>query len=136
MKNKYKKKQKTKKRHSLICPCNEDIKTQTRLFSGLMTKIGKGNTQIRKKVISSSDPCFIRYLSRCAHGVLSSNIQLPKKNYSILRGSKKLLLKLANKSHSISSKRKVLQEQVGSGFFSLLAGIAASVIGSLINKAI
>lgn len=127
---------KNKKRHSLICPCNEDIKTQTKLFSGLMNKIGKGNPLTRKKVINSSDPCFIRYLSRCAHGVLSSNIQLPKKNYSILRGSKKLLLKLANKYNSVASKRKILKEQVGSGFFPLLAGIAASVIGNLINKAI
>lgn len=125
-----------KKRHSHVCPCNENVKTQTKFYSGLMEKLGRGNNRVRKRLIKSSDPCFIRYLSRCAHGVLSSHIKLPRKEYSSLSGTKPLLLKLVNKSKSIAKKRKLLQEQIGSGFFPLLAGIAASVIGNLINKVI
>jgi hypothetical protein len=135
MKLKYKLNKK-QRRHSHVCPCNENVKTQTEFYSGILDKLGQGNTALRKRILKSSDPCFIRYLSRCAHGVLSSHIKLPKKEYSRLNGSKPLLLKLVSKSKSITKKRKLLQDQIGGGFFSLLGGIAAAVIGNLINKAI
>lgn len=135
MKVKYKHNKK-QRRHSHVCPCNENVKTQTKFYSGILEKLERGNTALRKRIIKSSDPCFIRYLSRCAHGVLSSHIKLPKKEYSRLNGSKPLLLKLVSKSKSIAKKRKILQDQVGGGLFTILGGIAAAVVGNLINKAI
>jgi hypothetical protein len=123
-----------KKRHSITCPCKENVKTQTNLYSPLLNKIGSGSVKSRNSVLKSCDPCFIRYLGRCAKGILSSTIKLPKKKYKLLKGSKQLLLKLSNPSVSIKKKREHLRSQIGSGFFPILASIASTVLGNLIGN--
>lgn len=126
----------TKKRHSMTCPCREDIKTQTQLYAPLLEKVGSGTAKKQKFFLKKCDSCFIRYLSQCAKGILYSTIKLPKKKYKSLKESKNLLLKLVNPRISIKKKREHLRSQVGSGFFPILASIASTVLGNLIGNII
>jgi hypothetical protein len=71
-------------------------------------------------------------LANCATGILHSVIKLPKKTYKTLQGDKNFLLSLVKPSASISSKRQHLLKHSGSGFFPLLAGIAATVLKSIL----
>jgi len=122
-----------KKRHSRVCPCHEHIKTQTQYFGDTLSQLGGEGTseKHRKKLISKCDPCFIRYLSKCATGILHSAIKLPKKQYKTLQGDKKFLISLVSPSSSVEAKRQKLLKHSGSGFFPLLARIAATLIKTL-----
>lgn len=124
------------RRHSPICPCREDIKSQSQYYHKMLQKLGQGSPKKREKILSKCDACFIRYLGRCAKGILCSTIKLPKKKYKDLKGSGKFLLKLVNPKISLSRKREALKTQSGSGFFPLLAGIASTAIGNLIGRMI
>lgn len=120
-------------RHLHICPCKEHIKTQTRYYAPLLKKLGSGSEKYRATALQKSDPCFIRYLGKCAKGILDTNIKLTKRNYSDLAESKQLLLTLANPSSKLYSKRKALIRHSGGGFFlPILANLAASTIGPLV----
>lgn len=124
-----------KRRHSRMCPCHEHIKTQTHYYAPLMKKLSGSDDKHRVEVIKSCDPCFIRYLGKCACGILSSNIKLRKKEYSSLKNSKNLLLNFANPHRGLQQKRLLLQqEQNGAAFpfLSILGGIASSLLGDLI----
>jgi hypothetical protein len=95
-----------KKRHSIRCPCGEDIKVQTEFFSDFVKELSKNDTKKKKqaKLISEADPCFIRYLSNCAKGILNGNIKLSKKRIQTLKPDKKVLLKLIRGSVPIEKK--------------------------------
>ncbi len=125
-----------KRRHSASCPCREDIRTQTHFFSKLLKKLSRSTKKQRDVILSKCDPCFIRYLSHCAKGILSSHIKLPKEQYGGLKGSRKYMLRLVNSRVSIKNKRKHLRSQLGSGFFPLLASITSTVLGNIIGKLI
>jgi hypothetical protein len=125
-----------KRRHSVACPCHEDIRTQTHFFSKLLKKIGRATKKQRDLILSECDSCFIRYLGHCAKGILSSHIRLPQDQYGGLKGSKQFILKLVNPRVSINNKRRHLRSQLGSGFFPLLASIASSVLGSIAGRLI
>lgn len=122
--------------HTPSCKCHEHIKCQTKHYNKLLRKIGSGKTKNKVKLLETCDPCFIRYLGKCASGVLHSVIKLPKKSYKSLSDSKKLMVKLANPKVSVTNKRKHLVSQVGSGFFPILAGIASSLLSNFISKQI
>lgn len=123
-------------RHSSTCPCREHIRTQTQLYGGLISRLGSSNFHRQKKIISSCDPCFIRYLGRCACGLLHANIRVKKRDYSALRESKDLLLALARPNGSISSKRFALINNQGGAIplFSILSTLVSSVLGNLFFK--
>lgn len=131
---KKKKNLNSKRKHSTVCPCGEHIKTQTRYYSKLLPKLGHGRLKKREEILRKCDPCFIRYLGKCASGVLHSVIKLPRKSYQTLSDSKKLLIHLANPKTSVEQKRKKLLNQVGSGFFPIIAGLASTVLGNLLGK--
>jgi hypothetical protein len=122
----------SKHRHSPVCPCNENIKTQSKYYEKILKKCkSKKNCE---DLLKKCDPCFIRYLSRGAHGILTQSIQLPEKSYKKLGSSKKSLIKLSNPNISIARKRNLLINKKGGGV--IIPTLIASVIGSLISKAI
>lgn len=136
MKNREKPKLPRKKRHSRVCPCREHIKIQTQYFSPLLQKLGKSSFSEQREIIKGCDPCFIRYLGKCACGILNTNIKLNKKDYASLKDSKRLLLSFAKPDVSLKKKRALLQNQNGGAFpfLSILGGLASSLIGNLITK--
>ncbi len=121
------------RRHSTKCPCQEHIRTQTQFYGTLLQKLGRANGKKQQRIISRCDPCFIRFLGKCACGVLHTNIQLKKSDYSVLKDSKNLLLKLAHPHVSIASKRDALRGKTGGAFpfFSILGTLATSVLSDL-----
>jgi hypothetical protein len=122
-----------KKRHSRVCPCNEHIKVQTKFFGNSLSQLGNEvNLKKRKKLLKKCDPCFIRFLAKCATGVLHSAIKLPKKTYKTLQGDKKFLLSLVKPSFGVEAKRSQLLKHSGSGFIPLLARIAATVLETIL----
>jgi hypothetical protein len=133
-KKQVKKKKPLKRKHSTVCPCGEHIKTQTSYYSKLLPQLGCGNLKKRADILKKCDPCFIRYLGKCASGVLHSVIKLPHKSYQSLSDSKKLLIHLSNPKTSVERKRKQLLGQVGSGFFPIIAGLASTLLGNLFGK--
>jgi hypothetical protein len=123
-----------KRKHSQVCPCSEHIKTQTKFYSKLLPKLGRGSVKKREELLKKCDPCFIRYLGKCASGVLQKAIKLPKHSYNSLSDSKHLLVHLADPEISVGKKRRKLLSQVGSGFFPIIAGIASTLLGNLLSK--
>jgi hypothetical protein len=124
------------KRHSMLCPCGEHIRTQTELYAPLLRKLGSGGPVKKRNVVSKCDPCFIRFLGRCACGVLNTNIHLKPDDYSSLKGSKEVLLKLAHPNTSVSIKRTLLKRQSGAAFpfLSVLGTLASTVLSNLFLK--
>jgi hypothetical protein len=123
------------RRHSRVCPCAEHIRTQSHYYSTLLQKLGKSSLKGQKKIVSSCDACFIRFLGKCACGVLHTDIKLKKKDYSSLKPSKNLLVALAQPNTSITRKRELLKKQTGAAipFFSILGTIASSVLSNLLS---
>lgn len=122
----------SKHRHSPVCPCNENIKTQSRYYEKILKKCK--NKKNCEDLLKKCDPCFIRYLSRGAHGILTQSIKLPEKTYKKLGSSKKSLVKLSNPNLSIAKKRHLLINKDGGAAF--IPALLASVIGGIISKAI
>lgn len=129
------KKQLKHRRHSKLCPCNEDILVQSQYFSKLIKKISNLSEVKRSEILKNADPCFIRYLEKCAKGILKTHIKLYKGKYKELSKDKNLLLKLANPNISLNSKRQQLIHQKG-GFLGILAGIAGAAITELLSQGI
>lgn len=122
-----------KKRHSRVCPCNEHVKSQTNYFGESLNRIGNDSSvKQRKRFLKRCDPCFIRYITKCAAGILHSAIKLPKKTYKTLQGDKRFLLSLVKPSVGVETKRQQLLNHSGSGFFSLLSNIAAAVLKTIL----
>lgn len=122
------------RRHSKKCPCNENILTQSRYFGKSTDALVNRTGSNRTKFIRKTDPCFVRYLSRCAEGVLTGDVKLRKKSdYKQL--DKDFLTKFANPALNIKHKRKLLQHrgQYG-GFLGIIAEIAAAALASLIGS--
>ncbi|HLP34440.1 MAG TPA: hypothetical protein VK133_00365 [Amoebophilaceae bacterium] len=128
--------QSNSKRHSASCPCREHIRTQTQFYGTLLKKLGSGGPIKRQNVITQCDPCFIRFLGKYATGLLHTNIRLKKEDYSALKDSKDLLLKLAHPNTSVKVKRSTLKKQTGAAipFFSILGSLASTVLGNLFLK--
>lgn len=124
------------RRHSRMCPCREHIRTQTHYYAPLMQKLSQTDEKGRTKVLKECDPCFIRYLGKCACGILSANIKLKKRDYSSLKSAKGVLLNFANPHIGLEKKRALLERQSGSAFpfISILGGIASSLLGDLLFK--
>lgn len=123
------------RRHSKVCPCKEHIQTQAQYYSDLSNRLIRNESpKSRKAILRKTDPCFIRYASRCAKGVLTGDVPLRKKtDYKKL--NKTLLTNLASPHKSAEKKRNILikQSQQSGGFLGILAEIAAAAIASLIG---
>lgn len=135
MSDQQKKQTNRKKRHSPVCPCREHIKDQTAYYAPFLHKLGQSEERQQRKLIHTCDPCFIRFLGKCACGILNANIKLRKKDYKALKPSKQLLMNFANPHISVKHKRNLLQKQSGGGFpfFSILGGIASSLLANILS---
>lgn len=115
------------------CTCRLPIQSQGMIHSKqLLSLDDSAGVKTRQKVVKRASPCFIRYLSSCAQGILSGNIKLKKSIYKDLAPDKQFLLSLANKRGRLDYKRKLLSKHEG-GFWPLLIPIAeaaATAIGS------
>jgi hypothetical protein len=129
--------EKKKTFHSVKCPCNEHIKVQTEFFSDFVKKLQ--NSKSKKKqttLLSKVNPCFFRYLSHCASGVLQGDIKLSKQKLKEIASEKKLLIKLVRPSVSFDKKREYFINEQKGGFLGILAGIAASALSSILGSQI
>jgi len=127
---------KIKKRHSKDCPCNENIKVQSEFFGKTINKLAHSSPKKRFGLIAKASPCFIKYLSHCACGILKGHIKLTKKKLKELRKEKKVLMKLVTPKLSLGKKKQLLmKEQIG-GFLGVLAGIASATLSSIIGNQI
>ena len=122
------------KRHSVSCPCFENIKVQTEYFSDFIEKVASSDKKKQTTLLSKADPCFIRYLSHCAKGVLNGGIKLSKKKFKEIAPDKKVLIKLVRKTTPLELKRDFLIKEQKGGFLSILAGIAAAAVSSILSK--
>lgn len=118
------------RRHSRVCPCRENVKTQTQYFGKLLNKLAKSKN--KKSILKKVDPCFIRYLRNCAKGLLHTHIEVPESQLSDLASCKELLLELAREREGIEKKRNLLLKHKG-GFFPILAGIASAALGNIVS---
>lgn len=121
------------KRHSLKYPCNEHIKVQSEFHSALIKKVLQANPSAQKRLLKKATPCFFKYVSRCADGILKGNVKLTKKRLKTLSPEKQLLLKLVSTSPWQKKRDYFIREQKG-GFLSILAGIASAALSSIIGK--
>lgn len=133
-----KKKKKTRtRRHSARCPCNEHIRTQTQYFAPTVERLTKVDDEKKqRKLLRKCDPCFIRYIGRCADGILRTCVKLKQSDYDQLKPAKQLLLKLAHPYITLKKKRKLLRNQNGGAFpfLSVLGSLVTSIIGDLIVR--
>lgn len=129
-------KKKKIKRHSEKCPCAENVKVQTEFFSNFINKLSKKKVKKQSDLISKADPCFIRYLSHCANGILKGDIKLSKTKFKELSPEKRLLIKLVRKSVPLEKKRDFIVKEQKGGFIGLLPGIAAAALSSILGKKI
>jgi hypothetical protein len=124
------------KKHTKKCVCNEHIETQTRYYSDFVNRLRSVSGVQQKRMLSKVDPCFFRYLRRCAQGILRDHLDIPKDIYKKqLAPEFDLLIKLANKS-PIEKKRKLFLNQQKGGFLGVLAGIGSAALSSLVGKAL
>lgn len=124
------------KRHSESCPCFENIKVQTEYFSDFIEKVSNGDKKRQSALLSKADPCFIRYLSHCAKGVLNGDIHLSKKKFKEIVPDKKVLIKLVRKTTPLEQKRQFLIKEQKGGFLGILAGIASAALSSILSRQI
>lgn len=75
----------------------------------------------------------IKSLCECVLNLLKGNIPLTQYQKRKLKPHKRSLRKLADKSIPLYKKRRLLVNQKGGGFLSVLLPAAISVISSLIN---
>lgn len=126
------------RRHSAYCPCREHIRAQTQYFASNLRRLGGGSVKKIDNLIAASDPCFIRFIGKCANGILRDKIQLPSTDYEQLKPVTKSLIKLAHPNTTIGQKRILLkQRQQGGGAFPLLpilGSLAATLLSNLIAK--
>jgi len=124
------------KRHSKECPCNENIKVQSEFFGGAIDKLVKSGPKKQTELLKKSSPCFVRYLSHCAGGVLKGHVKLPKKKLKELSSEKKVLLNLVSPKISWRKKRTLFAREQKGGFLRVLSGIASAALSSLIGNQI
>jgi len=127
---------KIKKRHSKYCPCSENIKVQSEFFGGAINELANSPPKKRVGLIAKASPCFIKYLSHCACGILMGHIKVTKKKLKELAKEKPLLIKLVTPKLSLNKKRKLFMKEQKGGFLSILAGIASAALSSIIGNRI
>lgn len=124
------------KKHSKKCVCKEHIETQARYYSDFVDRLRSASGIQQKRMLNKVDPCFFRYLCRCARGILRDHLDIPKDIYKEHLGPEsKLLIKLANNS-PIERKRALFANSQKGGFLGVLAGIGSAALSSLIGKAV
>lgn len=123
-----------KKRHSEKCPCNEHIKVQTEFHSDFIKKLQ--NPKLQRKLLNRASPCFLKYCSHCANGVLKGDIKLSKNRLKELAPEKNLLLKLIRPTVPWEKKKAFFIKEQKGGFLGILASIVGSALSSLIGSQI
>lgn len=124
------------KKHSKKCVCREHIETQVRYYSDFVNRLRVASGPEQKKLLAKADPCFFRYLCRCARGILRDHLDISKDIYkNVLAPESDLLIGLANKN-TIEKKRALFSKSQKGGFLGVLAGIGSAALSSLIGKAV
>jgi len=93
--------------------------------------LAKATPSLAKSIIKTAPASLIKTLSEIAFNCLSGNIKISPVSKRKLKRFKKNLRVLANRSKSISTKKRTLQE---GGFIGTLAGLAIPILGELIPK--
>ncbi len=88
----------------------------------------KGNTNLRKAVITHADADLICSLADCAYNILRGNVKLTPNNRKVLTKFRNNLRKLASKKVPIKRKRAVLQTGSGAFLTALLAPLASTFL--------
>lgn len=126
------------RKHSKICPCNQDTKTRTQTFLPQLQDLSHGSRMVQRKKLKKTDDCFIRYLADTSDAVLRTDIKLPQEEYPKIAPYQDLLLYLAKKKPSVKKKREKLLKQKGGAFplLGFLATALTSALGSFAGKAL
>lgn len=97
-----------------------------------LSLLGKSkNTKRRRQLITLAAPEEIAAIQECVTNVLKGNLKISKKNQRKLLKYKNTLRKLASKSGSKASKKKLLTGQQG-GFLPMLLPLAVSALSSIV----
>jgi hypothetical protein len=124
------------KKHSKKCVCGEHIEVQARYYSDFVNRLRSVSGVQQKRMLNKVDPCFFRYLCRCARGILRDQLDIPVDVYKEqLKPESRLLLKLASNS-PIEKKRVLFANSQKGGFLGILARIGSAALASIIGNAI
>jgi len=124
------------KKHSKKCVCGEHIETQVRYYSDFVNRLRSVSGIQQKRMLKEVNPCFFRYLCRCARGILRNHLDIPKHVLKKeLAPETNLLIGLANKS-PVERKRSLFINSQKGGFLGVLAGIGSAALSSLIGNAV
>jgi hypothetical protein len=95
--------------------------------------LSKANAAQRRKVLKNSRKCLIKAISEIVLNCLLGNIPMNQCRRNRLKKYKKLLNKLANRTTSLNSKKKLILQK-GSGFLSILLPVALEAFRFMYNK--
>ena len=109
----------------------QSVKRNTPLNQALK-KLVRMKATPRRHALAHSNDVFIRQLSSAVKSVRKK--QLPANVRRRLLKHRKVLRALANPHKSLGSKRKLTSQQKGGFFGSMLASLAAPIVGSLVNS--
>ena len=93
----------------------------------------KDKTKIKEIVKNLPNP-VINALSEVILNGFCGNIPLNKSDIEKLKPFKKLMKLLSNKSHKVSSRKKLMSSKKGGSLLSIILPLAATAITSLISK--
>ena len=93
----------------------------------------KDKSKIKEIVKNLHNP-IINALSEVVLNGLCGNIPLNKSDIEKLKPFKKLMKLLSNKSHKVSSRKKLMSSKKGGSLLSIILPLAATAITSLISK--
>lgn len=100
----------------------------------LVSALSRLKGQQRKAIIQTASKDLIETLGEIALNTLKGNLKLKPLVLRELFKHRSNLRKIGDKKVNWRVKRKLLLKQKGSGFFSILLPIVASLFGSLISK--
>ena len=109
----------------------QSVKRNTPLNQALK-KLVRMKATPRRHALAHSNDVFIRQLSSAVKSVRKK--QLPANVRRRLLKHRKVLRALANPHKSLGSKRKLTSQQKGGFFGSILASLAAPIVGSLVKS--
>ena len=101
-------------------------------LNSALKKLVRMKTAPRRRALAQANDVFIRQLSSAVKSVRQK--RLPSKLRRRLVKHQTVLRALASPSKSLSSKRKLTARQKGGFFGSILASLAAPLVGSIIKS--
>lgn len=103
------------------------VRTQKKLLAAL-SKL-KGTK--RRQILINANKDLVEAIAECVHNTLIGNITLTERQKLRLKKHRKTLRKIGAKKIAWKTKKQILINQKGDGFFSFLLPIVSSLIGAL-----